>query len=72
MELSSSSSSFGEKLRIVRKKHKWSREKVSEQVGVDTRTYSRWEQGRHHPSLRQLRRLCELFETTPDALGFDV
>ncbi len=72
MVFSSSSSSAGGKLRTVRKERNWSREEVSEKVGVDTRTYSRWEQGRHNPSLRQLRRLCELFETTPDVLGFDV
>ena len=72
MMASSSPPTPGEKLRIERRGRKWSQEQVSEKVGVNTRTYSRWEQGRHHPSLRQLRRLCELFETTPEVLGFHV
>jgi transcriptional regulator with XRE-family HTH domain len=62
----------GQKLRAVRKQHKWSQEQASEQLGVDARTYCRWERGYHTPGLRQLRRLCDVFGVPPEELGFEV
>ena len=56
----------------ARKRRGWKEKEVAAQISVSKRTYCRWEQGRLMPSLPHLRRLCELFETTPDALGFDL
>jgi transcriptional regulator with XRE-family HTH domain len=56
----------------ARKRRGWKEKDIAAQVPVNEKTYRRWEHGELIPSLRHLRRLCELFETTPDALGFDL
>jgi transcriptional regulator with XRE-family HTH domain len=43
---------------------------VSEKIGVDVRTYGRWELGTGKPRLTSLKQLCELFELSADELGF--
>jgi transcriptional regulator with XRE-family HTH domain len=45
---------------------------ASEKIGVDIRTYSRWEQGVGTPNLRSLKRLCEAFQISAQDLGLDI
>jgi transcriptional regulator with XRE-family HTH domain len=56
----------------ARKDKKWSQQEVARRVGVDVRTYARWEQGEAIPRLSSLRELCKVFNMTPDQLGFDL
>jgi transcriptional regulator with XRE-family HTH domain len=56
----------------ARRRRGWTEGDVAAQVSVDRKTYCRWELGKQKPGLRHLRRLCELFGTTPDTLGFDL
>lgn len=56
----------------ARKLQGWKEEDIATQISVDKRTYCRWEKGQLKPSLRHLRFLCELFQTTPELLGFDL
>lgn len=55
----------------ARKNRKWSQEEVARRIGVDVRTYARWEQGNAIPRLPSLKRLCDVFKMKPDQLGFD-
>lgn len=57
-------------LRYARKEKRWSIERASEYVGVDRVTFSRWERGLQDPHLSTLDLLCQVFEQTPQALGF--
>jgi transcriptional regulator with XRE-family HTH domain len=56
----------------ARKDKKWSQQEVAKRVGVDVRTYARWEQREAMPRLSSLRELCKVFQMTPDQLGFDL
>jgi transcriptional regulator with XRE-family HTH domain len=46
------------------------KEKIAELAGVHVGTYLRWEQGRI-PTLRNIRRLCDILQATPEDLGYD-
>jgi transcriptional regulator with XRE-family HTH domain len=60
-----------EKLKKARKQKRWSMERASEMVGVSKSTYLRWETGHQKPHPTTLDLLCQAFEMTPEALGFD-
>ena len=64
--------STNQKLQDARKQRNWTIEQASAQIGVDIKTYRRWEQKGYNPSLRHLRRLCQIFELSPEELGFDI
>jgi len=73
MALSSNSKSSGNhKLRRARKTKSWTIAQASERVGVDVRTYSRWEQGIQTPQLAHLQLLCQIFSAAVEELGFDI
>jgi peptidoglycan hydrolase-like protein with peptidoglycan-binding domain len=57
-------------LRQARRMHTWSQGDLAERIGVAKETISRWENGVSRPQPQQLYRLCETFQTTPDALGY--
>jgi transcriptional regulator with XRE-family HTH domain len=61
-----------QKLREMRQRYRLTMEQASEKIGVDTRTYSRWEKGQQSPGLRHLRILCDFFQKTPEELGYKV
>jgi DNA-binding XRE family transcriptional regulator len=56
----------------ARARQGWTEKDVADQIGVDKRTYSRWEKGQLQPRLRHIRVLCELFHTAPEMLGFNL
>lgn len=66
------SSTVNEKLQRARRRYKWTEEHISEMVGVDIRTYRRWERGDQVPHLRALRKLCEAFSASVEELGFNI
>jgi transcriptional regulator with XRE-family HTH domain len=41
-------------------------QELGDLVGAHPRQVSDWERGRHRPSLRHLRRLCEVLEVAPE------
>jgi transcriptional regulator with XRE-family HTH domain len=57
-------------LKIARLGKSWTREFVSEQIGVSPYTYSRWETGAQTPRYASLHALCEIFKMSPEELGF--
>ena len=57
-------------LRTARQKRCWKRPQIAKLIGVDERTYRRWEEGSHKPNLENLEKLCKAFNMTPDQLGF--
>lgn len=44
---------------------------IANLVGVNTHTYIKWEKRKIRPSLRHIRRLCEIFQARPKDLGYD-
>jgi DNA-binding XRE family transcriptional regulator len=60
------------KLQDARRRRQWTIAQASEKIGVDIRTYSRWEQGERRPNLSSLKRLCEVFKISAQDLGFDI
>jgi transcriptional regulator with XRE-family HTH domain len=58
------------KLRQARVKRFWTLQKTATEVGVSFTTYLRWEMGKQTPSLISLEKLCQIFERTPQDLGY--
>lgn len=59
------------KLRLARKQQHWSQEDAAAIVGVDRKTYIRWEQGQSFPQPKLLAAVCKAFGASADALGFN-
>ncbi|OAD64143.1 hypothetical protein A7K95_06405 [Pediococcus parvulus] len=62
------SSSFGEKLKEVRKQHQYTQKNVAEALFVSRKTVSSWETGRNLPDIETVNRLAEYFDVTTDEL----
>lgn len=60
--------SFGDRLKELRKSKKLTQVQVSEMIGVQQGTYSRWENGTLEPNLEAVVKLAKLFDTTTDYL----
>src|SRR5258708_28405619 len=59
-----------EKLRRARKQRNWSQEQAAATIGVDRKTYIRWEQGQNSPQPGTLELACQAYELSAEALGF--
>src|SRR5438093_1605605 len=59
-----------ERLKAHRLKKNWTQVYVATMIGTSDVEVSRWETGASIPSLYFREKLCELFSTTPEALGF--
>lgn len=59
---------FAENLRILRKSAGLSQKRLAEELGVDQRTVSAWENGICEPSYALLARLCEIFDESFDGI----
>lgn len=51
----------GNRLKNLRKEIGWSQEKLADEIGVDTKTYRRWEAGETQPSWSNHEKLLDLF-----------
>jgi DNA-binding XRE family transcriptional regulator len=56
----------------VRKGRNLSRKEVAARINVHWGTYYKWERGQQSPGLRHLRLLCDLFQATPEELGYNL
>src|SRR5438270_5726341 len=59
-----------ERLKAQRLKKNWTQVYVATMIGTSDVEVSRWETGAAEPNLYFREKLCELFDTTPEALGF--
>lgn len=57
-------------LQRERMRHFLTQSELAEIIGVDTKTVQRWELGLRRPRAYYMRKLCEYFGKTPEALGF--
>ncbi len=62
--------SWHQRLRHERKLRNWSQAYVAESIGSNTKTVSRWEQGRAFPGPYLRQKLVELFGMSSEELGF--
>jgi transcriptional regulator with XRE-family HTH domain len=58
------------KLRAAREQKYWSQEEAAAAIGIDRKTYIRWENGQSHPQPAMLGRACKAFGKTAEELGF--
>jgi DNA-binding XRE family transcriptional regulator len=59
------------KLRRARRKRFLTIEEAADLLGVSVSAFGRWERGVQVPHLQTLGKLCKLFESTSEELGFD-
>jgi transcriptional regulator with XRE-family HTH domain len=59
------------KLRNARVQRHWSQEQAAAAIGIDRKTYNRWERGLCFPQPKLLDAACKAFGTPAEALGFD-
>jgi transcriptional regulator with XRE-family HTH domain len=57
------------RLQGERQRRGWSRKYVAEQLDVSEYTIGQWERGKHMPYPIHIQKLCNLFETSAEALG---
>lgn len=57
-------------LRHYRMQRNWTQSQLAQQLGTTFVNISRWERGETTPSLYFRQKLCELFQCTPQELGF--
>src|SRR5260370_31567553 len=62
--------SWHQRLRRERKLRNWSQAYVAESIGSNTKTVSRWEQGKAFPGPYLRQKLVELFGMSSEELGF--
>lgn len=59
---------LGSRARAFRQELGWTQELASEKLGMSPEAYARIERGQSLPSFPTFLRLCEVFDTTPDAI----
>jgi DNA-binding XRE family transcriptional regulator/tetratricopeptide (TPR) repeat protein len=59
-------------LKIARATRFLSIEKAAALVGVEPRTFKRWERDDYNPQLYFLKKLCEAFDAKPEELGYSI
>jgi transcriptional regulator with XRE-family HTH domain len=59
---------FARRLREMRMQLDWSRQDLAARVGVNANSVTNWENGRHFPHIHIRDRLCEVLETSPQAI----
>jgi len=62
--------SIGGKLKLARRQHRLTQEKLAEAIGVSSRTITRWESDTVCPELIYQQALCEFFRMDAEELGF--
>jgi transcriptional regulator with XRE-family HTH domain len=60
------------RLQGERQRRGWSRKYVAEQLDVSEYTIGQWERGKHMPYPVHIQKLCNLFDTSADALGLTI
>jgi len=59
---------LGERLKVLRKRKRYSQQYVADRIGVIRQTYSHYETGRITPPLKMLYRIAQLYEVPPALL----
>jgi transcriptional regulator with XRE-family HTH domain len=59
---------IGAHLAQLRKQHQLSQGQLAILLGVTPQAISKWERGKSMPTFSLLLRICEILDTTPDAL----
>lgn len=57
-------------LEAARRNKKYTQEKAAKLVGVSASTIKNWEKGRTQPTQKKIKKLCEVYEVSYDAIFF--
>lgn len=57
-----------ERLRELRKEHKYSQEDAADKLGVSRQAISKWESGQGKPEINNIIKLAEIYDVTTDYL----
>jgi transcriptional regulator with XRE-family HTH domain len=57
---------IGNRLKYFREKLKISQSQLAEKIGMQKRSYGKYEEGEAEPSIYTLKKLCEIFSTSLD------
>src|SRR6266568_3716105 len=58
------------KLRLARQEKHWSQDRAAAEIGIDRKTYIRWENGQNYPQPGTLGLACSAFGLSAEELGF--
>lgn len=61
---------YFQQLKWERERHNWSQAEVAEKIGTTAPNVSRWERGITSPGPYFRQKLCDLYQKSPEALGF--
>jgi transcriptional regulator with XRE-family HTH domain len=56
----------------LRERKYWTQQDLADQMGIHSSQISDWERGIFHPSMRNLRKLCEALGVTPADIDWPV
>ena len=59
---------LGEKIKILRENREWTQAMVAEHLSISTDAVQKWEVGKNSPPISELKRLCALFDVSPNLL----
>jgi transcriptional regulator with XRE-family HTH domain len=59
---------IGLRLRQIREEHRLSQEQLAEKMNMSQKTISSWEKDRTYPKVKELHRLCDIYDCTYDYL----
>jgi len=62
---------FGDKLRKLRREHKWSQDELGSRVGIHGRHIGKYETGQVMPNAEALIKMAKVFNVSVDFLLFD-
>lgn len=62
---------FGEKLRILRKKNKWTQNELAKKIGLHGRLIGKYENGEVTPNAETVIKIAKVFHTSIDYLLLD-
>jgi transcriptional regulator with XRE-family HTH domain len=57
-------------LRSTREKRGWTTSHVVRKLNIEAAKYIKWERDWSEPSAGEIQKLCTIFETGPEALGY--
>lgn len=59
-------------LRALRGSREMTREQAAQKIGVSVSTLSRWEKGQTFPNIKEIKKICEVYDCLPSSIFFKI